>query len=250
MKISVITVCYNAAETLERTMQSVLEQTYRDIEYIIIDGGSTDGTLDIIRKYEDRFAYWVSEPDGGIYDAMNKGVMHATGEWVNFMNAGDRFVDEKVVETLFSEEIESSYGCVFGDTLFAYREKNKVIKYGDDSIHKIMPSCHQSIFCRRNLLLKYPFDLKYRIAADLAFFYRLKTEGCLSKYIDFIVAVYDASDGVSGRNLKETGKEILKITNPSYLYYIKYLLLRVKLLFMNVLELMKKNEKNNVSIWN
>lgn len=88
MKISVVTVCYNAADTIEKTMLSVLNQTHHDIEYIIIDGGSTDGTVEIIRKYADRIAYWVSEPDKGIYDAMNKGIKVATGEWINFMNAG------------------------------------------------------------------------------------------------------------------------------------------------------------------
>lgn len=91
VKISVITVCYNAVDTLEKTIQSVLEQTYHNIEYIIIDGGSTDGTVEIIHRYVDYLAYWVSEPDRGIYDAMNKGIERATGEWVNFMNAGDYF---------------------------------------------------------------------------------------------------------------------------------------------------------------
>lgn len=79
MKISVVTVCYNAADTIEKTILSVLNQTYHDIEYIIIDGGSTDGTVEIIRKYADKIAYWVSEPDKGIYDAMNKGIEVATG---------------------------------------------------------------------------------------------------------------------------------------------------------------------------
>ena len=99
--ISVVTVCYNAADTIEKTMLSVLNQTYHDIEYIIIDGGSTDGTVEIIRKYADRIAYWVSEPDKGIYDAMNKGIKVATGEWINFMNAGDEFVDANVLDKLF-----------------------------------------------------------------------------------------------------------------------------------------------------
>ena len=87
-KISIISVCYNAIHGIEKTIQSVLSQSYDDIEYIIIDGGSTDGTVDIIRKYSDQITYFVSEPDGGIYDAMNKGVRAATGEWINFLNAG------------------------------------------------------------------------------------------------------------------------------------------------------------------
>lgn len=99
--ISVITVCYNAAASLEETMLSVLNQTYDKVEYIVIDGGSKDGTLDIIKKYANRLAYWTSEPDKGIYDAMNKGISKATGNWVNFMNAGDLFIDNEVLSKCF-----------------------------------------------------------------------------------------------------------------------------------------------------
>lgn len=97
-RVSVITVCYNAVSAIQRTILSVLSQTYENIEYIIIDGKSTDGTLAIIKKYESRIAFWLSEPDNGIYDAMNKAIDKATGEWVLFMNADDEFVDNKVVE--------------------------------------------------------------------------------------------------------------------------------------------------------
>ena len=99
--ISIITVVRNDVVHIEQTMLSVLGQTYGNVEYIVIDGGSTDGTVDIIKKYADKLAYWVSEPDGGIYPAMNKGLQHATGEWVNFMNSGDSFADENVLEEVF-----------------------------------------------------------------------------------------------------------------------------------------------------
>ena len=103
--ISIVTVSYNAVLTIEQTILSVINQTYPNVEYIIIDGGSTDGTVDIIKKYEDKIAYWVSEPDKGIYDAMNKGVVVATGEWINFMNAGDIFTDGDVIDKLFHQNI-------------------------------------------------------------------------------------------------------------------------------------------------
>lgn len=96
-KISVITVCYNCVSVIEQTIKSVLEQTYPNIEYIIIDGGSMDGTVDIIKKYSDTVTYWISEPDNGIYDAMNKGIDMATGDYLNFMNAGDTFFEDKAI---------------------------------------------------------------------------------------------------------------------------------------------------------
>ena len=96
--VTVVTVTYNAQDYLEKTIQSIISQSYSDIEYIIIDGGSTDGTLDIIKKYEKNITYWVSESDNGIYDAMNKGIKKASGEWINFMNAGDGFVDTNSIE--------------------------------------------------------------------------------------------------------------------------------------------------------
>ena len=99
--VSIVTVVFNGEKYLEQTIQSVINQTYDNVEYIIIDGGSTDGTVDIIKNYEDRIDYWISEKDKGIYDAMNKGINLASGEWINFMNAGDIFYDEKVLNTIY-----------------------------------------------------------------------------------------------------------------------------------------------------
>ncbi len=114
-KVSIITVVYNGIAHLEQTIQSVLNQTYDNVEYIIIDGGSTDGTVELIKKYEESIAYWVSESDGGIYDAMNKGISNATGEIVGLINADDWYETgtiEKVVETFQNSEVDVVHGSM------------------------------------------------------------------------------------------------------------------------------------------
>jgi glycosyltransferase involved in cell wall biosynthesis len=121
--ISIITVVYNGVSTLEQTILIVINQTYKNIEYIIIDGGSIDGTVDIIKKYEDKLAYWVSEPDKGIYDAMNKGIDKATGEWINFMNAGDCFNFYNILEDGFQMNISNMINVIYSDTLINRRKK-------------------------------------------------------------------------------------------------------------------------------
>lgn len=235
--ISVVTVCYNAVHSIEKTIQSVINQTYLNIEYIIIDGGSIDGTVDVIKKYADRLAYWVSEPDKGIYDAMNKGVAVATGEWINFMNAGDSFAGNDVVDKLFHQNIIiNRVGVVFGDTLFVFRNRQKIVRFCDDTHHKIMPSCHQSIFCRRNLLVRNPFDLKYKIAADYNLFFQLKQMEVAFQYIPLVVAIYDATDGISSRNVWRAQKEMITIErNCLFIYFIRIGLLGLKLCIKKVL---------------
>ncbi len=114
--ISVVTVAYNAVATIEQTILSVINQTYPNIEYIIIDGGSTDGTVNIIKKYMDHIAYWVSEPDKGIYDAMNKGGIRATGTFIQFLNAGDWLENEYVVEKIFKKN-PKNVDVIYGDMI-------------------------------------------------------------------------------------------------------------------------------------
>ncbi|MCY1133837.1 glycosyltransferase family 2 protein [Bacteroides fragilis] len=113
--VTIITVCYNAETTIEKTILNVINQTYADIEYIIIDGGSNDGTIEIINKYANKISYWMSEPDRGIYDAMNKGIKLAKGDWVSFMNSGDSFYSLDTVEDVVQfirEEYDVIYGSV------------------------------------------------------------------------------------------------------------------------------------------
>lgn len=193
MKISVVTVCYNAADTIEKTMLSVLNQTYHDIEYIIIDGGSTDGTVEIIRKYADRIAYWVSEPDKGIYDAMNKGIKVATGEWINFMNAGDEFYDKNVLTNILSTDSINEYSFLFSD--FYVYESGVQIKIRASYKQGIL--LHQSVIYKRELhnkLGNYIVTPHY-IVSDYLFFNLIPINEM--KKVDYPISI-NQEGGISG----------------------------------------------------
>lgn len=182
--ISIITVAYNEINTIEETIQSVINQTYEHVEYIIIDGGSTDGTVEILQKYQNSIDYWVSEKDRGLYDAMNKGIRLATGEWINFMNAGDYFLDQTILGTV-ANDLDSTYNVVSGKALLYYQ--NAFIgEYGNE---KIFP--HQASFFKLTDLKKTKFDLEFKFYADSELLQRIKhQEGFRSKFINIPVCKF------------------------------------------------------------
>lgn len=171
---SIITVTYNASRWLERTLLSVLSQSYAGIEYIIIDGGSTDGTVDLIRQYADGIAYWCSEPDRGLYDAMNKGMAHATGDYLWFMNAGDTIYTsdtlQRVAEAL--KKRVSLPDVIYGETAIVdaagrplgMRRLRAPERLTWRSFRMGMLVCHQAFLAKRTLAPAY--DLHYRLSAD------------------------------------------------------------------------------------
>ncbi|MDR2410220.1 MAG: glycosyltransferase [Bacteroidales bacterium] len=226
--ISIITVVYNGAFTLEQTILSVINQTYKNIEYIIIDGGSTDGTVDIIKKYEPHLACWVSEPDKGIYDAMNKGIDKATGEWINFMNSGDWFYDNNVI-TLFESNINNC-DILYGATIAFQRRKSIYCKAQEIiKIKKNMPCCHQSVFCKSNILKKHMFDLRYLICADYNLLYILYKNNAKFKKIDNIISCFEATHGVSSMNKNKLIEEVSKISGRNlFMVRIEYFLRDLK----------------------
>ena len=217
--ITIITVSYNAFSTIERTILSVVTQAYLNIEYIIVDGGSTDGTVDIIKKYESQITNWVSEPDRGVYDAMNKGISMATGEWVNFMNSGDCFYDQNVLVDFFYKDIEKDISVLYGNTELVFEDKSKIQTKRSKFLRKYMPACHQSIFCRLCLMKEFGFDINYNYAADFRFFYIITVSKRGSKvYKNRVVASYDAANGLSSLDKYLTYKEILLASEKSYIF--------------------------------
>lgn len=214
-KISVVTICYNSVQFIERTIQSVLSQTYPNIEYIVIDGGSTDGTKEIIEKYSSKISYWCSEKDGGIYDAMNKGIKKATGEWINFMNSGDSFVSANVLTDVMSEQIEDNICVVYCDVIYDCGDyEEKIICDGLKDITNKMVFCHQSCLIRTSIHKERPFSLKYKIAGDYDFFYNLyfdKGEQVF-KYIPIFFAKNDMTDSLSMKLYFYALREKLRIS--------------------------------------
>ena len=172
-KITVVTICYNAVNTIEKTILSVINQTYNNIEYIVVDGASTDGTMDIIKKYDDRIAKWVSEPDNGIYDAMNKGIDMATGEWINFMNAGDIFFSCFSISSAFDIVDTISADIIYGYQVHSYKYGKYVrIRLSLDRFRYCMPIGHPSTFVKTSLMKECKFDTNFKIAADYNFFFK------------------------------------------------------------------------------
>jgi glycosyltransferase involved in cell wall biosynthesis len=182
--VTIITVVFNGEKYLEQTIQSVINQNYDNVEYIIIDGGSTDGTVDIIRKYEDRIDYWVSEPDNGIYDAMNKGISLSTGNIIGIINSDDFYVDDAIVIVVQKYKEYLNPDCkkqlIIGGSMFGIDDNNhirckiyKTKKYFDANIDKNMPVNHPTTFIDFNLYTTVGvFNTKYKIAADYDLIYR------------------------------------------------------------------------------
>ena len=214
MKLSIITVCFNNKEGLIDTIQSIKKQSYRDFEFIIIDGGSTDGTLEIITQYKSLFSYWVSEKDNGIYHAMNKGIIQAKGDYCLFLNSGDYLVDENVLSNVFSVCYDED--ILYGNIIKVKGKRKRVITYSEhltfsDFYRKEPVIHHQAAFINRELFSEFGF---YRqdthIIADWIFFFDSILKGNVStKYINEIISIFDAT-GISNQKTKETSPNKIK----------------------------------------
>lgn len=212
VKLTVVTVVYNAVDLIESTILSVLGQSFiNDIEYIIIDGGSSDGTLDILKKYSDKVARIISEKDKGIYDGMNKGINAGTGEWIIFMNAGDTFVAATTVEDVFkSYQVFKDSLIVFGDVNLVGENSIQVLDQGKKKV-KYESICHQSQFINLHELKKHAYNCELKIFGDYE--YQLKVFKIDPKkifYVAIIVANYNIY-GVSTRPFYKMFKEYVSV---------------------------------------
>ena len=215
-KISVVTICYNIVESIERTLRSVFEQTYSNLEYVIVDGGSNDGTQSVIESVVSEYPFadvkYKSERDGGIYDAMNKGLERATGDWVIFMNGGDWFHSSDTIEK-FMPRIESDTIIAHGDIIsegrgYRYRVKPQPL----EMMNKYMAVKHQATLTRLSYHKAHPFDITYRSAGDYDFFYKAHYKDHVKfQYIPIVVAHFQGWSGESTSNKWNSHLEYLRV---------------------------------------
>lgn len=236
--LSVITVVRNCVDTIENTILSVINQSYSNIEYIVIDGNSSDGTKDIINKYKDQIYLFVSENDDGIYDAMNKGINNANGKFVNFMNAGDIFFNNNICQLFADQILIKQFDVFYGDVIAKSEIDNLEILVKAKPINKIysgMIFCHQSSFIKLSNLKETPFDLKYNIVADynqiLSLYFKKKT----FYYMENVMAKV-LIGGVSYSNPNTIIQQIKVVhSNTPYSIYILDLVLPLLLSLIRVL---------------
>ncbi len=200
MRYSIITVNFNNKEGLRKTVESVIHQTYRDFEFIIIDGGSTDGSVEVLKEYDTHIDYWVSEPDGGIYQGMNKGIKKANGDYLNFMNSGDCFYNEDVLQHVIDKQLDSD--IIVGKD-YHY---NTQTQQGFSTIlpprismltfyTQTLP--HQSSFFKRELFNNTLYDESLKIVADIKFYIqKICVDGCSVSLINEIICKREP-DGIS-----------------------------------------------------
>lgn len=245
-KISIVTVCLNCSSTIESTYRSILSQNYLNYEWVVIDGNSTDGTLEILEKYKDDIAYLCSEPDSGIYEAMNKGITQSKGEYIVFMNAGDTFYDKNTLSTV-SKNLGSDF--LYGNTLKINNESNKVASYPNTLTKKYLLNytlSHQSSYFKKDIFSKYGmYDTFYEIAGDYDMYARMINNKEISyKYINETLSAFKL-DGISNQKkyrdrLKFEQHHLRKKYFNNYKYTQKYWKYIIKKIFRTSFRLFMK----------
>lgn len=203
LMISVVTIVYNGVNEIEKTIKSVLSQSFVNIEYVIIDGGSNDGTLEIIKGYEEYISNWVSEKDDGIYDAMNKGNEKANGDYVIFLNSGDIFTDDDVIDSIFKNLDNEIFSLVTGKTKIFYKNEDLGIVSSLPSNRLNLDSVsfsHQATFINKSVYKKISYNTTFSISADKEYWYRVKkTKDFCVKFCDVNISSFELG-GVSNNH--------------------------------------------------
>ena len=233
MKVSVITVVYNNAETIEGAIKSVAEQDYTDIEHIVVDGGSNDGTLEIIEKYRGRLGKVVTEPDEGIYDAMNKGLALATGEIIGFLNSDDLYADSSVVKQVVNAFQDGTVDACYADLVYVTKDNEKVIRYWKSSSFKkgdfTLGWCphHPTFYVRKSIVEQLGgFDQSVRIAADVELMMRyLERGGIRTRYIPrvWVTMRVGGKTNQSLKNIFHQNKEVLRALRRNNIHVSTFL---------------------------
>ena len=237
MKVTVVTAVLNDAGHIEQTILSVISQTDIEIEYIIVDGGSKDGTLELIGKYKDKISLLISEPDRGVYDAMNKGIKYSTGDFVYFLNSGDVLLNPSILSKIKFEDVNVQNTIIYGNVVVAYGNIEALEKprpfFNSKMKFKGIGICHQSMFFPGELIRNEKYDLSYNIAADYDLAYRLWRKGTVFLYKDITIAKYDWGKGISSNPYKlldvyrENARVCHQQLNP--LYWAKMILEYIRL---------------------
>lgn len=221
MKISIVTVCWNSEKYLKSAIESVLSQTYSNVEYIIVDGGSTDGTINIIKEYEPLFKgrmKWISEKDGGIYDAMNKGIHMSSGDVVGLINSDDFFIDDRALEKVMKVFTEKNIDSLFADLYYVNEKDTNLIARkwvtGDrKSFTSGWHPAHPTFYVKKKVYDKFgTFDLQYRIAADFELMLRFLEKYNISSYYlkEFLVKMrLGGESNKNFSNIRKGNKEII-----------------------------------------
>lgn len=193
MDLSVVTINYNNKSGLIRTLESIAIQDFKQFELIVIDGGSTDGSIDIIKQYEHKIAHWISEPDKGIYNAQNKGVALASGTYINFLNSGDWYISEDVLSRVFSSNHQGD--ILYGSPILYYSEDRKIPSIHPPSVDFLLffrqSINHQASFIKRQLLIENPMNEAYKLASDWEFFIKSFFHGRTFEHLDQLICYYE-----------------------------------------------------------
>lgn len=221
-KVSVITICFNDCQALKQTIDSVFEQDYSDVEFIVVDGGSTDKTVDLLKLHSHGISKYVSEKDDGIYDAMNKGIQMSSGDWLIFMNAGDTFYSEKTISRLALIPECDEADVIYGDHIVvdARRRNGHRIALEPEYYYQGMICCHQSMLFKRSCFEERMFSCDFGESGDYEFFlYLVRLRKRLCK-VDVIVSIFSGG-GVSDTNRMSTVMNGFKALKANHLLNVK-----------------------------